>query len=136
MITGRPVSNFTKVILLLEFLLVSYMLYVLMSSVYRSYQIDRHISQFERENQQLAMENEQLGKDFMYYSSVEYKDKIAKQNLGLINAGEEVIILPADDTVTFSELERKSEDSRRRWETFTNSQKWWMFFFDRNRFRE
>ncbi|KKU79713.1 MAG: hypothetical protein UY05_C0023G0005 [Candidatus Peregrinibacteria bacterium GW2011_GWA2_47_7] len=128
-------SNFTKVVLLLEFLLVSYMLYVLMSSVYRSYQIDRHIEQFELENTQLAVENEQLSKDFKYYTSPEYKDKIAKQSLGLVNPGEEVIVLPADETVVVSLIEQEQESNERRWDSYTNAQKWWIFFFDRDRFR-
>ncbi|MEK7528317.1 MAG: septum formation initiator family protein [Patescibacteria group bacterium] len=131
----RPVSNITKVILLLEFLLVSYMLYVLMSSIYRSYQIDQHIAQFEKENEKIADENQRLGDDFLYYTSPQYRDKIAKQNLGLVNAGEKVIILPEDDTVVVSAVEKQAEDSKRRWDTYTNLQKWWIFFFDRERFR-
>ena len=42
------------------------------------------------------MENKQKTEDYLYFTSDEYIDKIAKQNLGLVNQGEEVIILSSN----------------------------------------
>jgi cell division protein FtsB len=89
-------SGLTKLIIFIEFFLVSYLLYSLTKSVYNSYQIDTYIDDFEAENETLEGENQQKTEDYLYFTSREYIDKIAKQNLGLVNQGEEVIILSPD----------------------------------------
>lgn len=127
---GGP-SNLTKFILISEFVLVAYMLYALSSSVYRSYQIDKHIAQFETENQRILEENRRLSADYEYYSSQAYKEKIAKQNFGLINPGEQVIVIPDDGVIARAEDEVLQQKSARKWEIMSNPKKWWTFFFFR-----
>jgi cell division protein FtsB len=89
-------SGLTKLIIFIEFFLVSYLLYSLTKNVYNSYQIDSYIDDFESENSSLEDENRQKTDDYLYFTSPEYIDKIAKQNLSLVNQGEEVIILSPD----------------------------------------
>lgn len=132
--TNNNISNFAKIVLLIEFLLVAYMLYVLTSSIYKSYQIDRSIATFEEENKKIAEENLKLSEDFEYYASLNYQEKIAKQNFGLINPGEEVIILPEADIKTFSEEKSKEKDYINRWNSISTPRKWRFFFFDRGNF--
>ncbi len=125
-------SQATKIILIVEFLLVAYLLYALTVNVYKSYTLDAHIKTFEQENISIEDENSKKNADFQYYTSEQYIDKIAKQNFGLVNPGEEVIILPvdpnsqvsADGTVT-------SAASKDDLSQLSNPQKWWKFFFDR-----
>ncbi len=125
-------SQATKIILIVEFLLVAYLLYALTVNVYKSYTLDAHIKTFEQENISIEDENSKKNADFQYYTSEQYIDKIAKQNFGLVNPGEEVIILPvdpnsqvnADGTVT-------SAASKDDFGQLSNPQKWWKFFFDR-----
>ena len=85
--------SLTKVIIIAGFVLVAYMLYSLTVSIYESYQIDQHITNFEQKNDKLRDENLKQLEDFKYYTSHQYIDKIAKENFGLVNPGEEVIIL-------------------------------------------
>lgn len=125
-------SQSTKLIIIGLFLLVSYLLYSLTVSVYKSYQIDVHIKQFENENKRIAEENRSQSDDYEYYSSTAYIEKMAKQNLGLVNRGEEVIIIPGDsfdnsEEGTISDVEEGSAYS-----ALSNPQKWWKFFFDRD----
>lgn len=130
LVVERPeLSNTTKIILLVEFLFVAYMLYVLTSSIYQSYQIDRHIAEFEAENKRIAEENLNLSDDYKYYTSSEYQEKIGKLN-GLINPGEEVIILPEEDAVTFDDEEETSTQNLKRWNRYSMPEKWWRFFFE------
>src|SRR3989338_10453417 len=89
-------SSFTKFIIIFEFILVSYLLYSLTKNVYNSYSVDKYIETFEHENAEIEEENRQKNEDYLYFTSEEYIDKIAKQNLGLVNPGEEVIILSPD----------------------------------------
>ncbi len=79
-----------------EFLLVSYLLYALAANVYQGYQIDYHIQNFQEENRKIAELNQKAADDLLYYTSNEYLEKIAKQNLGLVNPGEEVVV-PSED---------------------------------------
>jgi len=125
-------SNFTKMIIIVEFLVVSYLLYTLTKSVYQSYQIDQHIENFKKENDMIAQENKQKEADYSYYSSDAYIEKIAKQNLGLVNPGEEVIVIPSTDSGTTGVVggvpgEEEDNISIR---PVSNPQKWWNFFFD------
>ncbi len=125
-------SNFTKMIIIVEFLVVSYLLYTLTKSVYQSYQIDQHIENFKKENDMIAQENKQKEADYSYYSSDAYIEKIAKQNLGLVNPGEEVIVIPSSvsgSTGVVGGAVEEIEDNVRV-QPLSNPQKWWKFFFD------
>lgn len=124
-------SNFTKMVIIGEFFLVSYLLYTLTVSVYKSYQIDLHIKNFETENVRIEEENRRKTEEFEYYSSDAYIEKIAKQNLGLVNPGEEVIIIPTSKIVGTGIVGGvNDEDDDSSYNELTNPQKWWKFFFD------
>ncbi len=101
-------SNFTKLVIIIEFVLVSYLLFSLTKNVYNTYQVDHYIENFEKENMRIEADNKQRIEDYLYFTSEEYIDKIAKQNLGLVNPGEEVIILTSrgledDESFLFEE---------------------------------
>ncbi len=123
-------SSLTKFIIIVEFFLVGYLVYSLTKNIYNSYQIDKYIETFEAENFQIEAENKQKTEDYLYFTSEEYIDKIAKQNLGLVNRGEEVIILSPDilseETVT-EETEFSGDYAL--YSGMSNAQQWWNFFF-------
>lgn len=128
-----PTSNIAKLIIVVELILVIYLLNTLTVSVYRGYQIDKVIQQFQSDNQRISDDNRKKSEDYQYFTSTNYIDKIAKQNLGLVNPGEEVIVLsnqnvPAADAVL---VDSSSKDNSMA--DLNNSKKWWFFFFDRNR---
>ncbi len=123
-------SNFTKLVIIIEFVLVSYLLFSLTKNVYNTYQVDRYIENFEKENIRIEVENKQRIEDYLYFTSEEYIDKIAKQNLGLVNPGEEVIILTSrgseeeslfllEEDIHFAQYGKKS-----------NPKLWLEFFFE------
>lgn len=125
-------SNFTKMIIIIEFLVVSYLLYTLTKSVYQSYQIDQHIADFKKENDLIAQENKQKEADYSYYSSDAYIEKIAKQNLGLVNPGEQVIVIPNSVSGQTGAVTDTTDDQidNAGIQALPNPQKWWKFFFD------
>lgn len=127
-----PTSNITKLIIVVELILVIYLLNTLTVSVYRGYQIDQVIKEYDAENQRIEADNRQKLEDYEYFTSQNYIEKIAKQNLGLINPGEQVLILPLD--TTNQDGQQIGEDSKESaLSEFNNAQKWWIFFFDRNK---
>lgn len=125
-----------RLMIIAGFIIVAYMLYALTVSIYRDYEIDRHIKDFETEQEKLTEENQQKLEDYQYYTSQTYIEKIAKQNLGLINPGEKVIILPAGDDTSMSKTEETEAEFTLKLSRMNNPQKWWTFFFDTNPFKE
>lgn len=89
-------SNFSKVVILLEFVLVSYLIYALTKNVYQNYKVDKIIETYKLENEKIEEQIKNKTEEYLYVSSEEYIDKIAKQNLGYINPGEEIIVLSND----------------------------------------
>jgi cell division protein FtsB len=123
-------SSLTKLIIIVEFFLVAYLLYSLTKNIYSSYQIDQYIESFEKENALIEQENKQKNDDYLYFTSEEYIDKIAKQNLGLVNPGEEVIILSPEllaQDVENTELTDDGDYAKSIEES--NPTSWWNFFF-------
>lgn len=126
-------SSLTKVVIIVEFVLVAYLIYSLTKNVYNSYLVDTYISSFEEENSLLIAENQQKTDDYLYFTSPEYIDKIAKQNLSLVNPGEEVIVV-SPETLSYdlkgnAESVTNEDSDVVRIETRTNPQLWWDFFF-------
>lgn len=123
-------SGLTKLIIVIEFLLVAYLFYSLTKNIYSSYQIDKYIESFEQENALIEQENRQKNDDYLYFTSEEYIDKIAKQNLGLVNPGEEVIILSPEALAQDLENSDGSDGSDyAKSSEVSNPQAWWNFFF-------
>ena len=125
------ISRSTKMILMAEFILFAYMLYVLSISLYKSNQIDTFIHSVEDENKKLENSNALLTEDYEYYRSDAYKEKIAKQNFGLVKPGEEVIVLSPDDRTYLTQGERNDQATIQYYRSLSNPKKWFLFFFDR-----
>ncbi|MCA9374372.1 MAG: septum formation initiator family protein [Candidatus Gracilibacteria bacterium] len=126
-------SHGAKLVIIGLLLLVSYLLFTLTSSVYRSHQLDVVIREFEVENSRIEEEIRNKSEELGYYNSEAYIEKIAKQNLGLVNYGEEVIIIPEEvlDSAVDENGQRIAELEDTRYESMSNVQKWGQFFFDR-----
>jgi len=123
-------SRLTKFIIIFEFILVAYLVYSLTKNVYYTYQVDKHIALYEEENLKLEAENVQKHEDLLYFTSLEYIDKVAKQNFGLVNPGEEVVILTDAPIAAFDLDDYKSDIS----DVVvvpekSNPEKWVDFFF-------
>lgn len=127
-------SSLTKAIIVIEFVLVAYLLYSLTRNVYNSYLVDQYISTYEKENAMLSDENKRKNDDYLYFTSQEYIDKIAKQNLGLVNSGEEIIVI-TPESLKYNSIDEVLNPSQGdesdivRIETRSNPQLWWDFFF-------
>ncbi len=124
-----------RLVLVVGFFIVAYMLYNLTVSIYENYQIEKHIAEFEVRNAELREENAQKLSDFQYYTSEEYVEKVAKQNLGLINPGEQVVVIPDEDLIVLSEDEEEQRVAEQIRASWSNPKKWWKFFFSSNPFK-
>ena len=128
---NRNISNSTRLILAIEFVVALYMVIALTTSEYNSYKIEQYIKQFEAENELLAQENDTLKDRYEYYTSPEYQEKIAKQNFGLVNPGEKVLIIPETTNLSAEEefSNTISTERVRFYRSLPNAVKWWYYFF-------
>ncbi len=131
LINFNPTSNVAKLIIVVELILVIYLLNTLIVSVYRGYQIDKVINLFETENRRIEEDNRKKTEDFEYFTSQNYIDKIAKQNLGLINPGEQVIVLSSQNLPKPGQILSIEDGPDNVLVDLENKDKWWYFFFDR-----
>lgn len=127
----NPTSNITKLIIIVELILVIYLLNTLTISVYKGYQVDKIIKEFELENAKMEEENRRKVEDYEYYTSLNYKEKMIKQSLGLVNQGEKVIVVPLNSTDVLASGNQEDKDAM--FAGLTNEEKWWIFFFDRSK---
>lgn len=119
-------------VLIGEFLLVSYLLYALTTHIYNNYQIDYHINNFRAMNEKITEDNRKAAEDLAYYKSDAFIEKMAKQNFNLVNQGEEVIVI-SDDLLQTPLPEVNTADNSdqiSKYYSLSNPQKWWKFFFE------
>ena len=128
-------SYVTNLIIFVLICVVGYFLYSVTLALYKSHKIDVHIDEFRKENERIEEENKTLKDEYEYVTSEAYKDKILKQNKGLINPGEEVIVITSEDVI-----EEKTEDTfmshtKNNIEGLSNVDKWKRFIFKENPFK-
>lgn len=125
----QPPSNAAKFIIIAEFMLVAYLLFSLVSSVYRSYQIDIYIKKFEADNARIEEKYHKMLEDLEYYNSEAYQEKYAKENKGLVNHGEEVIVLPSELLENSATSAQIVDQNSQPLDDLSISEKWWQLFF-------
>lgn len=129
-------SNFTNFIIIGLIILSAYLLYSLTLAFYKSHQIDIYIQSFEEENKRIEEENTMLIEEFDYVTSEAYIDKILKQNKGLINPGEEIIVIAsANGNGEGANGFEYDEFGKRDLEKLSNLEKWRIFIFEDNPLR-
>lgn len=124
-------SEKNKYILLIELGLAIYLLFTLIISEYKNYKVQRYIDDFDLRNQKIAAQNVELNNDLSYFNSPEYQEKIAKQNLGLINPGEKVLVIQVEDSLSETQRYEKAllQSEIQRIESLPNYKKWWYYLF-------
>jgi cell division protein FtsL len=112
-------KNLWKPLLIL--LALFYLLFSVGRVVYQSYSVNKEISSLKTTIDDLRKSNKQLSEQILYYQSPSYREKIARERMGLQKPGEEVmVILPEEKPKEVT----NDPDAK-----FSNPQKWWNFFF-------
>ena len=129
-------SNITNIFIIGLIIMSGYLLYSLTVAFYKSHQIDIYIQDFEKENTRIEEENTKLIEEFDYVTSEAYIDKILKQDKGLINPGEEVIVIASNlngETTEANAILNKF--GQRDLSNLSNFDKWRLFVFEDNPLR-
>ncbi len=124
--------NQGKLVLIIELCIATYMLGSLVITEYKNYNIEKYIAQFELSNQELTLENEQLQSQFDYFTSKQYQEKIAKQNFGLAQPGERVIVIMEENLLSDAEKFQDSMIANKidYFVSMPNFRKWIYFYKD------
>ena len=97
------------------------MLYVVGKTLYQSYEVRKEVSDLKTSLTETQLSNKQLGEQILYYQSASYREKIARERLGLMKPGEEVIVILPEEKKQVAEKDPN--------DALPNYQKWWNFFF-------
>ena len=81
--------------------------------------IDKEIEALITQEKQLEQKNKDLEQSLQYFASNDYKEKLAREQLGLKKEGEIVI--------NFPNLNNQSTENQQ--SKLSNPQKWWQHFF-------
>lgn len=118
-----------QIVLIAGFIFIAFMLFALARSIYRDlFQVGRYIevSQnfLEKQKEQINKEPEELA----YANSPRFREKIAKELLGLGLPGEKLIIISSENQ-DFEDLLLKSDKEGGDEKLLTNPQKWRRYIF-------
>jgi cell division protein FtsB len=121
----------SQLLIISGFIAFFYIFFALTTSIYKDYKLEKHIQEFESRIQKLAGLANQKPKDVEYFSSHQYKDRYAKENLNLLNPGEKLIVIPREEqNVVKGQLklpgERKTPEATL---SLPIRNQWWEYFF-------
>lgn len=125
------INKQTKIIIGIELFLAFYLLLSITISEFDRYKVEKYIQSYEIENQEIANKNQELDSMLDYHSSLEYQQKIAKQNFGLVLDGEKVLIIPNDSIVSDSMQFENNVNLNKQlyFSQLPNYKKWFFYFF-------
>ena len=134
----QDISPFSKqVTILIGLAVVSAMMFGLSISFYRNLLFEETLKNLSVRNRDLRQQIDDGLAVLAYYRSYQYRDKYAKENLGRIHPGENVLILTnraAEVTYTEGEqdsyLEEKEAAYRQYLENIPVMEHWRMYLFD------
>ncbi len=95
----EPVSK--QVTILIGLTVVGFMSFGLALSYYRNVLFERTLEDIKEQNNEIKSAIARSYGELDYYKSAQYKDKYAKENLGLVNPGEKVLIIQHPLTLRF-----------------------------------
>ena len=74
--------------------LIAYVAVATLNEIARNYQLQQQVDQLEQENEIIALENQQLEYQIMYYQTEAFIEKEARAKLNLQEPGERVVVFP------------------------------------------
>lgn len=122
---------------------VAIMAFGLAQSVYRNILFEQTLKTIEEQNKKISDSITAGYRDLEYYRSDQYKDKHAKENLGLVNPAERILLInktpskpflpPSDPTLTRETQEATYQELLRQMPIIEH---WKLFLFHREKIEE
>jgi len=102
-------------------LVILYLLYVVGKTLYQSYLVRQEVDNLQKSITEMQASNKELSEKIIYYQSASYREKIARERMGLQKPGEEVIVILPEEKPKIVEEDADA--------ALPNYEKWWKFFF-------
>lgn len=102
-------------------IIILYLLYIVGKTLYQSSLVRKQVDDLKASLIEAELSNKQLGEQIVYYQSASYREKIARERMGLMKPGEEVIVILPEGKKQVAEKDPN--------DALPNYQKWWNFFF-------
>ncbi len=127
----RKLFNYSRIIFWIGLIAAIYMFAILASETSKNYTLRARTDELQNKIDQLQGQIEQLGYKITYYKTDSYKERLAREKLGLQAPGESVVITRAQDTPPDStnslvvpvELQSGQDTEAQK----PNPQQWWDF---------
>ncbi|MFA4941598.1 MAG: septum formation initiator family protein [Patescibacteria group bacterium] len=117
-----------KFLALVGLVLIVLISFPLARSISKRYQIDKEISDLDKEIAEVETKNKDLKQLINYLESDQFVEEKARLNLGLKKEGESVVVIKEDLLVASGSP--SGGDKSGASENFSNFQKWWNYFFN------
>ena len=117
----------SKLFLLLALVLLILIVLAVGKGILRRYQVNREIKALEVEIAKLENNNQELGELIEYLNTDFFAEQEARLKLGLSKEGENVIVVPDNDSsiVSLDIFSNKEYNEK----ASSNPLKWWQYFF-------
>ena len=89
---------------IISFIIFFLLLFFCLKSVHTENNLKKYLNDFADNNKQLELKNIDQKSDLEYYETLQYKDLYAKENLNLLQKGEELLIIKQDDIVSHEKI--------------------------------
>lgn len=127
----RKLFSYSRIIFWVGLIAAIYMFAILASETSKNYTLRARSDDLQNQIDQLQAQIEQLGYKITYYKTDAYKERLAREKLGLQAPGESVVIVKAQNPGTNSgnsvtvpiELQSKTDTESQK----PNQQQWWDF---------
>lgn len=96
----RKLFDFTRLAFWIGLAIIIYMFAVLTNETGKNYNLRAKADELDNQITQLQSQIEELGYKVTYYQTSDYKEKVARDKLGLQKPGEQVVIVQKTDTKT------------------------------------
>lgn len=138
---AHPIDPLSKQLTILVGLtVVGFMAFGLALSFYQNILFEKRLEDLDGQNRKIDDAIEQGYRDLDYYRSDQYKDKYAKENLGLLNPGEKVLIItekeelpPLSDDENLAHREQREAAYSELLRQMPTLEHWKLYLFHRER---
>lgn len=120
-----------RAVIVLISVLILWVLYVSSKQIERNRRINEEVSSLQAEADKIRRENETLSEKISYFSSTDFREREAKEKLGMQKTDESVVVIkpiPAFEGET-TEKGRSDASAKEKEMTIPNYMKWWQLFF-------
>ena len=108
---------------------VIYAAFGLTRITWANYKVNQHIKDLQKNISKIEDDNLELKNEIAYYQTESYKEKEAREKLGLQKEGENVIVISGTNDDKIDVQKYQEQEPKKQLSPKSNYQAWWDYFF-------